>query len=115
MRAAMALGAEEVGAVTGSATTELEDETGDDREDEVGPGQPGQDGEQAGPERVRDRGAEGVGRLAAARDVVRERPPDEGGEHDRDAHQPDDQDTEGAEAAGDLAARRSVGSSRADG
>ena len=45
---------------------------------------------------------------SAARDVVRERPPDEGGEHDRDAHQPDDQDTEGAEAAGDLATRRSV-------
>ncbi len=51
-----------------------------------------------------------MGRLGAARDVVRERPSDEGGEHDRDAHQPDDQDTEGAEASGDLAARGSVGS-----
>ena len=77
---------------------EMEDQAGGDREREVGPGQPGQGGEQTWPERVRDRGSEGVGRLGTARDMVRERPPDEGGQDDRDAHQPGGQDAEGAEA-----------------
>ncbi len=71
-------GADQVGAVTGPTTTDLVDKADDDRKDEVGPGQPGQDGEQAWPERVRDRSAEGVRRLTAARDVVRERPADDG-------------------------------------
>jgi hypothetical protein len=106
--------AEEVGAATGSATAELENETGGDREHEVGPGHPGQRGEQTWPERVRDRGPKGVGRLGTARDVVRERPSDEGRERDRDAHQPDHQDAEGAEASGDLAGGRSCCSVRPD-
>src|SRR5664279_2634278 len=106
--------ADEVGAATGSATAELEDEVGGHREDEVAPGQPSQGGEQTWPERVRDRGPEGVGRLDTARDVVRERPPDEGGERHRDAHQSDDQDAERAETAGDLAGGRSGCSVRPD-
>jgi hypothetical protein len=53
-------------------------------------------------------------RLTAARDVVWERPADKRGECDRKAHQPDDQNAEGADTPGNLTTRQSFGSSRAN-
>ena len=97
--------AEEPEVMTRSTSPELHDETCGDREHEVGPGQPSESREQAWPERVRDRGPESVSRLGATRDVVRERPSDEGGKDDRDADEPDDEHTERAESSGDLTAR----------
>ena len=44
-------------------------------------------------------------RLAAAREMVRERPADDGGQDDRDADEPDDEHDERTEAFDDLAAR----------
>ena len=104
-------GADQMGAATSPTTTDLVDQADDGPKEEVGPGQPSQDGEEARPEPVRNRSAEGVRRLAATRDVVWERPANDGCEHDGYAHQPDEQDTEGADTAGDLATRRSGGSS----
>ena len=50
---------------------------------------------------------ERMGGLGATRDVVRERPSDEGGEDDRYADQPDDEHSERGQSSDDLAARGS--------
>ena len=80
-----------------SARAKVGDHGGGDTEREVGPDQPGQRGEEVGPERVGNRGPQRPRDLGTAREMVRERPADHGGQDDGDPHHSGGQDDERAE------------------
>ena len=95
--------AEQMRAMTGPTAAELADETDSERDDEISPGQPGQDGEQAWPEGIGDRSSEGVRHRTAARNVMRERPPDDSSKQYRNTRQPDDEYPQSPNTSSDLA------------